>query len=331
MDIGNFKVSGAAPAAVPPPGSGPAPTPVPVAMAAQEPPSPVDLTAAAAPAEQPAASAETTAAEVLASAETQPAQEPAVEQPKAEQPTKVDPRFSALARKEAELHRQREAMKAEKDAIRQAHAQVVAFEEAKQAAKRDPLAALEALGLTYEQITEQMLNGKQPTASAEVAQVREELQRLRVEQEASRAKAEAAAAARLQAEQQAIIEEARTSAVAHVEANASRYELTTINNAATLVPQVREQHFARTGQLLTIEQAADLVEKHFEGIADRVAKAQKVQTKLQQRAAPAPAATPPAAQRTLSNALTASTSTAPAGPRTDADRIRAALARLEGK
>jgi len=338
MDISSFTVSGAAPAAtVAPPTGAPAPTlpasmveqrieAIPVEETTAAPASETPTGQASAASEAPAAPASTpTAEEILAAARA--AAESKVEP---ERPAKVDPKFSALARKEAELHRAREAMKAEKAAIEEAHRQVVAFEEARHAAKRDPVAALQALGISYDDLTEHVLNGGKPTPSAEVAALREELDQLRVEQETARARAEEAAAARLAAEHSAVIEEARSEAVAFVEANSSRYELTSINGAATLVPQVREQHFARTGKLLTVEQAADLVEKHFESLADRIAKARKVQAKAAP-AAPAPAASPPAERRTLSNSLTASTSSAPPKPRTEADRIRAALARLEGK
>lgn len=339
MDHSSFTVTtGKAATAIPPPSATAAPPPqLPLAMREQSPDAanglPVEAVASPELAAAPTAE-QTTAAVVEAAAapaeSSPPAEEPApVVEP--ERPAKVDPRFSQLARKEAELHRAREAVKAEKAALEQAHRQVVAFEEARNAAKRDPLAALEALGLSYDDLTEQMLNGKKPTPSGEVAALRQELEQLRVEQEQARARAEQAAASRLEAERAAIIDEARQAAVAHVEANADRYTLTSINGGASLVPQVREQHFARTGQLLTIEQAANLVEKHFEGIADRVVKARQGIPAKAAASTAAPAANPPAAPRTLSNALTASPSVAAPKARTEADRIKAALARLEGK
>jgi len=339
MEMQDFKThTGAARVTAPSVSRGAEPVALPLTMTEQA--APTAGAPVTPPAEQPTATeptatampAETTAAEVLASAAVE---QPAEETTEAPAPAKVDPKFSALARKEAQLYREREELKAQKAALEQAHRQVVAFEEARQVARRDPIAALEALGVTYDALTEHVLNGGKATPTAEVAAVREELAQLRAEQEAARARAEELASARLAEENQAVIEEARQAAVAFTEANVDRYELTAANNGASLVPQVREQHFARTGKLLTIEQAADLVEKHFEGVADRIAKARKFQAKIAPppRAPPAaPAATPPATQRTLSNALTASAATAPASrSRSDTDRIRAALARLEGK
>lgn len=339
MQISDFKVTGSAPpASVPMPSASTAPPTLPASMVEQTDPSragPAVAEPAAATSTAPAVTeAQPTAAEVLDAATT-PA-EPAPAEP--EKPTKIDPRFSALARKEAQLFREREAMKAQKAALEEAHRQVVAFEEARQTAKTNPLAALDALGLSYEEITQHLLNGNTPTPAAEVAAVRQELEQLRAEQREAQERAEKAAQDRLAQEQAQIIESFRASAIEHVATNADRYELTTVNNAAHLVPQVIEEHFAKTKQLLTVAQGAELVEKHFERLADQVAKTRKFQarnasTNTAPTTAPAaPAATAPApAARTLSNAMTASaTATAPKF-RTDEDRIRAALARLEGR
>lgn len=269
----------------------------------------------------------------------EPAPEVAPAQAVEEKPAKVDPRFSALARKEALLYREREAIKAEKAALQQAHQQVVAFEEARQIAKNDPLAVLSALGLTYDDVTAKALGVEKPmTPEAEVAAVRADLERFREEQAEAAKRAETAKAQALEAERVAVIETFRQNAVAHVEANADRYELTRIHNAASLVPQVVEQHFAATGKLLDVAQAAELVEKHFEQLTEKAANARKFQARTEARKTipavtpAAPAAKVPAAapSRTLSNTLTASASTTAPKARSDEDRIRAALARLAG-
>jgi len=316
MDISGFQVQGVTPT-----------TSVPLPAASEAPATAVD-----------APVAETTVA-VEAPAEPAAAVAPA-EQPAEEKPTKVDPRFSALAKKEAMLYREREAIKAQKAALEAAHRQVVAFEEARQIAKQDPLAVLSALGLTYDDVTAKALGVEKPTTpEAEVAAVRAELERFREEQAEAAQRAEAAKAQALEAERQAVIETFRRDAVAHVESNPEKYELTRIHEAASLVPQVVEQHFAKTGKLLDVAQAAELVEKHFEQLAEKAAKARKFQARTESQkttpasvpaasAAKAPAAAP---SKTLSNTLTASAATTTTKARTDEDRIRAALARLEGR
>lgn len=336
MDVSQFAVKGSAPiTTVPMPTSSAAPLTLPQGMREQPMPTGVEEPATTAPAQPAAPTAEPTA-ESAPAADSVAATATAA--PAEEKPSRVDPRFSALARKEAQLVRERQAIKAQKDALEAAHRQVVAFEEARSAAKADPLAVLSALGLSYDDVTAKALGVEKPTTpEAQIEAVRSELERFREEQAAAAKQAEEAKAAALEAERQSIIDAFRRDAVAHVSANAERYELTTLNNAATLVPQVVEQHFAATGELLTTAQAADLVEKHFEGLADRIVKARKVQARTEatktapaikpaQPAANAPAPAAPA--RTLSNALTASTSSTPSKARTDQDRIRAALARL---
>jgi hypothetical protein len=283
----------------------------------------------------PAVAADAASSEPAAASEA--AADPTTTEP--EKPAKVDPRFSALARKEALLYREREAIKAEKAALAQAHRQVVAFEEARNAAKMDPLAVLSALGLTYDDVTAKALGVEKPTTpEAEVAAVRADLERFRAEQAEAAKQAEEAKAQALEAERAAVIETFRRDAVAHVEANAERYELTRIHNAASLVPQVVEQHFAATGKLLDVAQAAELVEKHFEQLTEKAANARKFQARTEAKkstpavAPAAPAAKSPAAapSKTLSNTLTASAPTTAPKARTDEDRIRAALARLSG-
>lgn len=334
MDVSNFTATGGKVATVPMPSSNVSPMVLPQSM--REQPMPTGIEEAA-----PAASADTAAPTVEATGESAPAADsaPATAAPATEsKPARVDPRFSALARKEAQLVRERQAITAEKAALEAAHRQVVAFEEARNAAKNDPLAVLSALGLTYDDVTAKALGVEKPTTpEAQIEAVRSELERFREEQATAAKQAEEAKAAALEAERQTIIETFRRDAVAHVDANAERYELTRLNNAASLVPQVVEQHFAATGKLLTAEQAADLVEKHFEVLADRIVTARKVQARTEaKKPAPAPKPPPPAANvpapaapaKTLSNALTASTSSTPSKVRTDQDRIRAALARL---
>lgn len=336
MDISSFTATNAARADTVPMPAQSAPPPMRV-IDAQEPP---HLAAPAEPVTEAAPSA-ADATQTPAPADAAPTapDAPAAEQtpPPTDKPAKVDPRFSALAKKEAQLFREREALKAEKAAIEAAHRQVVTFEEAKQAAKLNPVAALEALGLTPAEVNEYILNGGKVS---EVTAVREEIERFKAEQEAARVAAEKAAAERLDAERNAVLDSFRRDAVAFVEASTDRYTLTRINNAATLVPQVVEQHFAKTGELLTTAQAADLVEKHFESIADRVVQARQGQARPEaKKAAPTPSPAPapvanaptqPAASKTLSNALTASASATTTRPRTDKERIQAALARLSG-
>lgn len=312
MDIGSFKVSGAA-------------VPTQVTIRGMTPPS-----TETAPAEVQAADANTGTQEASApvAAESQPLPEKPAE--------RVDTRFSALARKEAQLHKAREQLKAEKAAVEEAARQAAEFNSLRENARLNPIKALEALGLNYEQITEFVMNDNKPTPNAEVQSVREELERFIEQQKEAQKQAEEIAVQRLTAEQDSVLEAFRSDAIGFVSANPERYELTTADDAAYLVPEVIEQHFVETGELMPIEKAADLVEAFLDQKAQRYAATKKFQARMAPAQKPVvePAAAElPAAKRSasLSNALTASVATTANKPRSDQDRIRAALARLEGR
>lgn len=268
-------------------------------------------------------------------------EEPQEEQEKPEQQRQM--KFSVLARKEAQLNRERERLKAERAKIDAELAAVKEFEAKRAKAKLNPIEALSQLGLTYEEVSEYVVNGNKPTVSAEVQSVRDEIDRMRKEQEQAREEAEKLAQQRLEQEREAILHQFNQDAIDFVESNASKFEYTIANDGAHYVPEIIEKHFFKTGELLSIDKAAEIVEAHFEGIAERVAKAEKFKAKTSSKAKPtSTVASVPATQEvaatqtkrpaTLTNSMTAS---APAQvtttSRSENDRIRAALARLEGK
>lgn len=258
------------------------------------------------------------------------------------QESRSSKRFSVLARKEAQLHRERERLKAERAALDAELRAAKEFEAKKQKARLNPIDALGDLGLTYEEVSEFVVNGNKPTVSAEVQAVRDEIARLRQEQEEARVAAEQAAQERLERERELVVEQFNADAINYVEQNASKFEYTLANNASHYVPEIIEKHFFETGELLPIDKAAEIVEAHFEEVAERVAKAGKFKAKTglvsqaQTVASTAPQARPaaaPVAKRpaTLTNSMTASASAPVSQSRSEQDRIRAALARLEGK
>jgi hypothetical protein len=321
MDIGSFKVSSNV-------------TPTVVSLPAVD-PTPKGMMPA--PLEEPASEAQAPQqieAQPEASTEANPqAAEPA----KAQQSPTSDTRFSALAKKEAALHRQREQIKADKAAIEDAARRVAEFESVRSTAKMNPIKALESLGLTYDQVTEFVMNGNKPTVGSEVESVRAEIEKLRSEQEEARRAAEERAQAQVEKEYESVIENFKSSAERHVEENKNRYELTVANNGSSLVYEVVEQHFNETGKLLPLDEAAGLVESYFEGIADRIVASSKIQARIapkpvvETKPAPTAASTPaPKRTATISNNMTASSAVSTSKPRTESDRVRAALARLNG-
>jgi hypothetical protein len=256
-----------------------------------------------------------------------PAPEPAPEKPRAD-------RFALLARKEQDLLRKQQAVKQQQQILAQQAEQLRAFEQAKKQALLNPLDALKQLGLTYEQITEFVLNDNKPTPNAEVMSVRQELEEFkRAQREEQQRLLEEQREMQTQ-EQQAIIETFREEVGEYVSQHAETYELTNLYGGANLVSDVIEEHFKQSGKLLTIPEAAKLVEEHYEELARKAQQTkkfavtqQKVASTQAQMAAPAPKIGP-----TLSNDLSANVAAGISkSPRSDADRIAAALARLEGR
>lgn len=145
--------------------------------------------------------------------------------------------------------------------------------------------------------------------------------------EAKYAAKEAQATAREKADYEA-------SAIAHVKGNAEKYPLIHVFEVADNVPTVIDEHFRRTsqqnddgefipGEVLSPEQAADLMEKHLQ---ERVEKWNAAKAK------PATPATPPPQQvqrRSLNTDMNGTSVGERTPPRDDSERIRRAVAAME--
>jgi hypothetical protein len=259
-----------------------------------------------------------------------PAPEPVAEKPP-EKP-RAD-RFAMLARKEQDLLRKQQAVRQQQQILAQQAEQLRAFEQAKKQAVLNPLDVLKQLGLTYEQITEYVLNDNKPTPNAEVMSVRQELEEFKRAQREEQQQLLQQQREMLAQEQQQTIAAFREEVGEYVQQHSETYELTSLYGGANLVSDVIEEHFKQSGKLMTIPEAAKLVEEHYEDLARKAqqtkkfaATQQQVASSQGQSAAPVPKLGP-----TLSNNLSASVAAAPKSSRSDADRIAAALARLEGR
>jgi DNA-binding transcriptional MerR regulator len=280
--------------------------------------------------ELPVAVAETTGQETPpAESSEAPAVEKVAEKPK----ERSAERFAALARKEAEVYRKAQAVRQQQAEIARQAEEMKTFRQMKSQAALNPLDALKQLGLTYEQITEYVLNDNKPTPSAEVMTLKQELEEFKRTQREERDREEQQRREMAAQEQRQIIDNFRAEVGEYISQHAETYELTALYKGAYLVSDVIEENFKQSGKLMSIPEAAKLVEEHYEELA-RQAQATKKFAATQQKAAPAQTVSqPPAAKLppTLSNDLNATVTSNPQRPRTDADRIYAALARLEGR
>ena len=281
-----------------------------------------------------------TAQEVLAEApvaET-PASTPAPEPEKPREQNSA--RFAALARKEQEVFRKQQAIRQQQAELARQADEVRAFNAMRHQALQNPLEALKSLGLTYEQITDYVLNDNKPTPSLEVQSVRQEIEALKQQQQLERQRILEEQRQMQTQQQQEIIENFREEVNEYVAQHADTYELTSLYGGANLVFQVIEEHYTQqlnegigAPKVMSIPEAAKLVEEHYEDLARKAQATKKFAATQQKVASPQIPQTAPAPRigPTLSNDLNASVAANPQRPRSDADRIAAAIARLEGR
>jgi hypothetical protein len=241
--------------------------------------------------------------------------------PEAAPKEKLSPQFAALKKAEAEVRKEREALKAE----REKHAKDVAEYQARQALKSKSVREwMKAEGLdvdtAYKALTEEYLTGKPqaveevkpPPASPEVLELKKQLEELRREND--------------EAKQAALTREATaylTKVTADVQAAGEKYEL--VNAAGeegyARVHAVINEAARTSGKVLSADEAAALVEAELEEALpslERFLKTKKGASKLAPKveavgSTPQAGSTPPASEpgqrrvvRTLTNSLVAS-------------------------
>jgi len=265
--------------------------------------------------------------------EAAPVAEPAPERPRAD-------RFAVLARKEQEVFKKQQAVRAQQAELARQAEEIRAFQAAKQQALTNPIEALKQLGLTYEDITKFVLNDNQPTPELETASLRREIEEVKRQTQADRERLLKEQRDAAMQEQQGIIAAFREEVADYVGQHADTYELTNLYKGESLVSDVIEEHYneqvragVRNPKLLTIPEAAKQVEEYFESEIRKAQATKKFAATTQAVASPqngSPAAAPKLGP-TLSNNLSASVTSNPQRPRTEAERVAAALARLEGR
>ena len=147
--------------------------------------------------------------------------------------------------------------------------------------RRDPLKALEEVGLGYDKLTELALNDGKLTPDMQLAAMREEIEndyRRKFEE------LEGRLTEKEQAEQEAyynsVQENFQNEISNFVEQNQDKYELIEASDANELVFDVIEEHYNETGRVLDIEEAADAVESYLEEEAGKLMKLKKLSSRL---------------------------------------------------
>ncbi len=246
----------------------------------------------------------------------------------------VSRHFAALAQKEKRLVREKQALAAEKAALVTERAKIAELEAKYGQRPASPREALERYGYDYKTATEFELNDGAPTAEFLARQAQAEVQKLREEQAARDQRGAQEAAQRAEQEKAEVIEEFRGEIQSFVADKAEDFELIKFHEAYDVVFHTIEEHYSRTGKLLSIPEGANIVEKYLEKKMSELQTTKKF-AKTRQGDPPAPESgfsrqtEIPAQRRTLDNTVTASTPTLVKSSRVEDDRMKRALAALD--
>lgn len=237
--------------------------------------------------------------------------------------------FAALAKKEKAIRAERESIKAKAAELEKQRAEITDLLSLKTTAKQDPLSVLKTLGITYEELTQRILNDGRPAPDAEVKQLRDEVRQWQEKQEAERQRQLEEEKGRVAEEQKAAVDRFRGEVTSFVSSNAEKYELLNLYGQQGLVSEVIAQHYSATQRVMDTAEAADRAEKYLEELVQKAASTKKFAAKVApQEAKPAQQVAQPRTN-TLSNDLSASAPSMVNQPQSEADRIKRALAALD--
>lgn len=255
--------------------------------------------------------------------------EVAPEAPKAEEaPKAVSKEYQLLLNREKALQRAREQLKAEKDAIEAEKQRVKELEDKYGKKPKSPREALERYGWSYKDATDWELNEGNPTPEAIARQAVSAVEELRREQEAQARRAAEDAAKAAQAQQEAIINDFKQAISDYIDQEADSCEMIKLFDAKNLVYDTVEAYFSEHGKVLSIKEAAALVEKYFEDRSEQYLSSKRYQAKQPKKEPAQQVGTPKQEPRTLSNAIASSSTPTMLQPHVEADRIKRALAAL---
>ena len=218
-------------------------------------------------------------------------------------------RFAELTRRAKEQYRKEQELK-------QLEEKLNPVNEALTKVKENPLALLDAAGITFEDLTDFILNeANQQTNTSKELTVEEKVEQLELK---LKAEEEAKQRQRLE-EEQAQIESSIKSFNDTVKelAQQPEFELIHTTEQHEMVYDLVLAHYEQSGQVLPVLEAMQLVEAHLlEELESKALKANKIRQRLMVESQPKPQVTPqvqkPVAPKvTLSNSMAPSTSAQP--------------------
>ena len=165
----------------------------------------------------------------------------------------------------------------------------------KEEARRDPLGFIKKHGISYEDLTNTILNGEKPPQSLEM---RNEIEGLRSEMAELNAARDAEKRQRQEDEQAAAYNKFIDEINNFVENNNSDCELIKLQGAQQLVGEVIRDNYAATGRSMSYEQGCTIVENHLEKQVRSAMRSSKFSSKAEE--AQTPEAAPPVEETKVS-------------------------------
>ncbi len=258
---------------------------------------------------------------------------------KQETAEKDSQRFLALKKREQALQKQREEIQKLKAEAEQKHSKVAEWEALKASAAKNPFKALEALGVTYDQLTEKYLNeGK---AGIQTESVKEEFEAYKKQQQDEREAQLAQAREQAKAQEEQAVENYKEELEDFIGKEAETYELINLHldkGAIDLIYETIQEHWnkqikegVKRPKILSTKEAAELVENFYFDYTKKLSATKKFKALAnpEKKEVPVTQETPQQALERTAKAPQASTSAAiNIDSRTEADRIKRALAAL---
>lgn len=169
--------------------------------------------------------------------------------------------FAELARRERAAREIAEQNKLLSQQLEEVTKSRVDKEAIKAEARQDPLGFIKKYGISYEDLTNTILNNEVPTQSIEI---RSEVEQLRAELDSIKKEKKAEAEAKKRAEQEKAYNNFIDEINDFVKTNSSDFELIELQNAQQLVGEVIRDNYAATGRAMSYEQGCRIVEEHLE-------------------------------------------------------------------
>lgn len=221
----------------------------------------------------PAPTAEVKAAEentpttvIPTPAETEKQAEP--QKPESDAWIKISEQQQKLAKAQAEIEAKSKELDAKLDRVNK-------YEEAKKRSKENPLALLEENNLTFDELTQFVLNNKNQPPELKVKALEELVTGLGKKLEDSIGQLRAEEAQRKQANTDEALKHYKQELKKAISAKPDDYELIIASNAFDTVYEVQKVYWEQNGTDLPVEEAAEQVERFFYQQGEKLLKAKK--------------------------------------------------------